>query len=528
MNRKNIFLGIIVVLGLATTSCDNFFNADSDEILLEKDSFKKRSELYSAFIGNAALFQDAAEHTLYMSELRADLMEPTENAPVDFWNVYRYKADVNNTLVQADVYYKVILECNDFLRHAFRFHEQQPGVVEDNIFKGMISETIRFRAYCYLTLGKLYGEATWHDLSIQDAVDLDKAEVLKFDALLERLAGHLKTGVNGISGTIVLDWNLITYTEDKGWNRVGINPGALLGEIYLWQGQYKMALDQLLTVVNKSGDEKTFTVNQFTDNNVAKWRNMFTESITNSAFEIISGAPYDATRQQVNKLQYYFSPVLPNVYYLRPSSTMLNLFETQTTSTGKLGDLRGKDYTYATFDNKLIIKKYSYNKKAEEQDATVIVYRGGDIHLMISECLNRLHLFQEALAFVNDGAKAFWNSGGFFNKPFNNPMFSANLKENAGIRGRVKMKAVNPIVENMTDEQIEFAIDSVIRNEVALECAYEGKRYFTLMRSAQRWQQPEIMAKTLALKFPVEEREAYISLLMNPENWYIKQKSSGK
>lgn len=528
MNTKNIILGLSVVLGLLSASCDKFFNADSDEILLEEDSFQKRSELYSAFIGNAALFQEAAEHALYLSELRADLMEPTENAPVDFWNVYRYRADAKNSLIQSDVYYKVILECNDFLRHAFRFDESNPGVVEANIFKGMISETMRFRAYCYLTLGKLYGEAAWHDFSINDMAELEQVEILKFEPLVDRLITHLQTGVNGISGTIVLDWNLITYTEDKGWNRVGINPDALLGELYLWKKDYKMALNRLLDIIRGSGDEKTFSVNQFTDNKITKWRDIFTESITNSSSEIISGVPYDFTRHQTNKLQYYFSKTRPNVYYLRPTPVMVNLFSVQTTSTGKLGDSRGKDYTYRLESNQAVIYKYSYDKDPEEQDATIPVYRGGDVHLMIAECLNRLHLFEEALAFVNKGAQPYWNSGGFFNKPFNNPMYTTNLKENVGVRGRMSMGINNPVEDTMTDEEKEFAVDSVICNEFALECAYEGKRYFAVMRSAQRWDKPEIMAQTLAQKFSEGERDEYINLLMNPENWYIKQNPLNK
>ncbi len=526
MKKKNILLGISVLLSLFLTSCDDFFSADADDILLADDNFQKRSEVYSAFIGNAAFFQDAAEHLLYISELRGDLMEPTENAPVDFWNVFRYQADENNSLTQSDVYYKVILECNDFLRHAFAFNQNNPGVIESNIFKGMISETLRFRAWCYLTLGKLYGEVAWHDLSLQDYTENPRIEIIHFEELPNILIHHLKTGVDGIDGMISLDWNLITYTEDKGWNRVGVNPNALLGELYLWNKEYKLALDEFLNLIRNSGDEKTFTATEFTDNKVAKWKEIFCKTITDAANEIITGIPYDVTRQQTNKLQYYFSNVTPNVYYLRPTTRMIELFDSQQTATGKQGDQRGKDYTYAVSGNVRTIVKYSYDKDPEEQDATIPVYRTGDLHLMIAECLNRLHLFTESIAFMN-GLKPYWDNGGFFQKPFNNPMFPTNLKDCTGIRGRMAMKSV-ALPEKDTDEEIELALDSLIRNEVALECAYEGKRYFALMRSAQRWEKPEIMANTLSAKFAEDERDTYKTLLMDPANWYLKQNPLGK
>ena len=93
MEKRNILIGAFLLLVLFFTSCDDFFSADADDILLREDHFQKRSELYAAFIGNAAFFQDAAEQALFITELRGDLMEPTENAPVDFWNVYRYQDD---------------------------------------------------------------------------------------------------------------------------------------------------------------------------------------------------------------------------------------------------------------------------------------------------------------------------------------------------------------------------------------------------------------------------------------------------
>ena len=90
------------------------------------------------------------------------------------------------------------------------------------------------------------------------------------------------------------------------------------------------------------------------------------------------------------------------------------------------------------------------------------------------------------------------------------------------------MAAVNPVTDGMTEDEKEKAIDSVILNEVALECAYEGKRYFALMRSAQRWGKPEIMAEPLSAKFPETEREVYKEKLMIPENWFLKQNALGK
>lgn len=525
MKKRNILIGAFLLLSLFLVSCDDFFSADADDVLLGEDNFQKRSELYASFIGNAAFFQDAAERALFITELRGDLMEPTENAPVDFWNVYRYQEDENNSLTQSDVFYKVILECNDFLRRTIVFNRNNPGVVEDNIYRGMIAETLRFRAWAYLMLGKIYGEVAWHDLSFQDFTEEPEVTIVKFKDLPDLLIRHLQTGVEGIDGMARLDWNLITYTEDKGWNRIGVHPDALLGELYLWKQEYKQALDQFLNLIRNSGDDNTFTVVAFSA--LERWRDVFCSTITSAEAEMITGVPYDYTRQQVNKLHYYFSAAAPNVYYLRPTDNMIALFGRQLTDKGKQGDNRGNNYTYTVYGGKKYIQKYSYGKAPEEQDATIPVYRAADIHLMIAECLNRLHLFTESLAFMN-GLKSYWSSGGYFTAPFNNPIFPANLKACVGVRGRMSMAAVDPVTAEMTEEEKERAIDSVIVDEVALECAYEGKRYFALMRSALRWGEPEIMAGTLSAKFSdPAEREAYKEKLMHSENWFLKQNPLG-
>ena len=68
MKVKNIFKIVPVVVTLMLGSCDNFFNPESGDMLLEKDHFKKAPELKAAFIGVAASFQDVAEHAIIVSE----------------------------------------------------------------------------------------------------------------------------------------------------------------------------------------------------------------------------------------------------------------------------------------------------------------------------------------------------------------------------------------------------------------------------------------------------------------------------
>lgn len=67
----------------------------------------------------------------------------------------------------------------------------------------------------------------------------------------------------------------------------------------------------------------------------------------------------------------------------------------------------------------------------------------------------------------------------------------------------------------------EFLRDSLIIRERALECAWEGERFYDLIRIAEKWDDPSFLADKIAAKYPAGQREQIKALLMNKENWYI-------
>ena len=60
----------------------------------------------------------------------------------------------------------------------------------------------------------------------------------------------------------------------------------------------------------------------------------------------------------------------------------------------------------------------------------------------------------------------------------------------------------------------------MIINEMALEGAFEGYRYYDLMRVALRRNDPAYLAKPVARRSGTVDA-ALESLLMDPKNWYL-------
>lgn len=525
-----------LLLTLVGSSCDNFFDIDTDEIAPEEKNYTARDEVYSGLVGVAASFQQAADHYIVVSELLGGLIEPTSQAPVEFWDVYRYRATNGNSLVSPEPFYNIIVNSNDFLRHAVKFHQEVPRAIPDSIYAGMISTAINYRAWAYLTIGKLYGEAVYYDLALTDDTDLKKERLLTFDALIDELIYFVKNGVDGIDGFHSLDWaKMFDNDATKDWTYIGVNPNVLMCELYLWdRNNVEAAQSGLAAIISGVKDDGTESTDKYKLSGSYKgtsWKNIFSGNfgtLTNEAFTVV---PFDYSKNQTNKLQYYFSNIAPNVYYLKPHSQLITRYQNQQKATGGTrGDYRGEDASYFREGGNYVFSRYHLKKENYKHDTHIYIYRAADAWLMVAEALSNLGDIAQADSILNVGLKTS-QDGSKFKAPFNYPIYNWNLRECIGVRGRAGVKPYNLgelVVDSLfTDETLlaerkKFVLDSLIAEEVALESAGEGKRWFTLMRMARNADKPEILADPVSAKFGSSDRQLYRIWLMNPQNWYIK------
>lgn len=186
-----------------------------------------------------------------------------------------------------------------------------------------------------------------------------------------------------------------------------------------------------------------------------------------------------------------------------------------------------------------IVYKYSIEKNVYDQDANFIVYRAGGIQLYLAEiytwwAFERNGLVSpytsNALNIVNDGA---------------NYSVLAD-RQQLGVRGRVGLAGpgwgpYTPIqlgniihkTDPYTNEVIgyynftnnllakQLYLEEQILNERARELAYEGERFYDLMRIAKRRNDPTFLAKKVSAKYPAGQREAIYEYLKIEKNWYI-------
>jgi starch-binding outer membrane protein, SusD/RagB family len=112
-----------------------------------------------------------------------------------------------------------------------------------------------------------------------------------------------------------------------------------------------------------------------------------------------------------------------------------------------------------------------------------------------------------------------------------------------GVRGRVgfggttdgiRVGNINYVHDPFTNEVIGYIdvtgnflglqeiLEEKIMEEKARELAFEGERFYDLIRVAKRRNDPSWLAEKVAAKYPSDRREAIYNHLLDENNWHIK------
>ena len=115
MKKFKIEIILMGVLAMIFASCSDFFEPNNDTTLNGDRYIKEGSELYSGFLGIITKIQAIGDKAIYLTDMRGELLEPTENTPADLYSIYNYDDDLSgNTYADPAKYYDEIIACNDY------------------------------------------------------------------------------------------------------------------------------------------------------------------------------------------------------------------------------------------------------------------------------------------------------------------------------------------------------------------------------------------------------------------------------
>lgn len=416
----------------------------------------------------------------------------------------------------------------------------------------------------------------YNDTTFNEPIELEK-QYYDTDLVVDHYTNELLGKVKAVGVNHYIDNNDDTW-EVTIWNPYAMD--ALLGQMFLTQGDLAQASSHFLRIMNTPSETNRYHIDGSLSNQ--GWASMFSD-IDNR--EHIFTIWFNKANFQQNEFQSFFENWGPHKYKMKPSyqavlkweSVFRNAYiikdnnrpeESEVVFPGipsdffrgiggsymylrnevpitgqeymdmltlrRDGDLRSSRSIMENMDTLVI--KYSIGRDAFGQDANYCIYRAAGIHLYMAEIYAYWEYVQDNGLVLSTPLKSL----GILNDGSNYTLSSDRVE--VGIRGRVGLGTgsnalnvynINLLHDPFTNEVIGYLdltgdfsgkqeyIEDLVLEEKAREMAFEGERFYDLMRVAKRRGDPSYLASRVASKFPSHRRDQIYNHLMDEKNWYI-------
>lgn len=471
-----MFKRIIIITSIifAICSCSDWLDLEPQNSVIEKDFWQSKEDVHSIVIGiySSMLGEDIMDKMIKWGEIRADMMTASVAAPDYLSNIVKGEMSTDNKISEWDSFYSTINQCNDLLANASSVLDIDNSFTETAL-KSYEAEAKTIRALMYFYLVRSFSDVPF--ILEASKSDLQDYKVAKTEGtiILETLTKELEAVLNDLP---------ITYSDnasDKGrvtrWTAM-----AILADIYLWQENYTRC-NELCSQIIGSGRFSLIPVTreevEVEVGGVTELVHMVSEADANSLFErlYVTGNSIES----IFELQFpETSEILTNPFYnlFNSSNNKLELvsndenvstviFPEYRNPSINVYDIRGNSFSYKGINiwKWIGLARSQALIRTNTQFPHWIMYRYPDVLLMKAEALTQM-----AIAENNNQEK---------------------LKEayNLVLAIRNRANAIEDDESSINIDQIEGkSLEQLILSERAREFAFEGKRWYDVLRHAKR------------------------------------------
>jgi starch-binding outer membrane protein, SusD/RagB family len=565
----------VLAAGLFFSGCKKLFDIKPQDQLDQSQAYQNVFDADAAVVGIYGKFMGLADRYVILNELRGDLLDYTVNADEALRQISTHTVTAGNPYASPKPFYEVIINCNDVLEN-FQVMVKDKKMTEAE-FNQRYSDIGALRSFLYLQLGIHFGEVPYVTNALKDIDAVNNVSNfprLPFNTLLDSLINF--TDRLPFKNVYPTGTNLNLTVDGYQTEKFYVNKKCLLGDLYLWRGNYQKAAEWYRDVMEyasvtfgfgedfysyyrlgwagghnhyvsygRAGDASTLLYND-------GWRVMFDQPYGSNSMrrEWIWALPFDSKFKPDNSLIKLFSPI-GGSYLIKPSQEVFDLWdgETQLPAQGLAipYDAR-KLLSTMNINGQPVAMKYLYNYinyanltpfNALTKNGKWFLYRQAHMHLRYIEAANRVGKHRLSWGLLNNGIAGAYPAPGsdvtlYHNTlteayPYNFdarnsggagvPFYRADWYRNIGIRTRANLSNFSvPASDSL------LTIENAVLKEAALETAFEGTRWPDLLRIALRRNDPSIIADKIynkILKDGSGNAAAARAKLMNPANWYL-------
>jgi hypothetical protein len=469
MKIRAIYIMVFFLL-VAPFSCSDWMELIPPQGLIREEFWKTKEDVEAMVMGAYSSFATMDGQMFKYGEIRADMVWGDYNVSQDEQKISESNIYPENGFCNWENFYKVINYCNEVIKNAPLVQEVD-DTFSDFLMQGYLSEAIFMRSLAYFYLVRVFKDIPYVTVPTEsDDSDIYRAK-MDGDEILEMVRLDLET-----YRRFATTDGYPTLTELKG-RATKAAFDALLADISLWLFDYEAVLKHVQNIESNP---------EFVLMPMDKWFELY---YPGNSLESIFEFQFDNALNQ-NNSTYGLTWRYSRQYY--PGEKALELFAFDYDSEERK---RGEETSIAKYsEGEYIIWKYvgadgdgqTVRSGTQQNSANWIVYRLADVKLMKAEALSQMGRFSEALSIINE------------------------IRERAD---------VTPIAPANT----ESAYEDVILEERALELAFEGKRWFDLLRMGRRndYARKNKLIEIIVKNVPSTQKRILAIKLTNPLGWYL-------
>jgi len=449
-------------------SCNNYLELLPPGGLVREEFWKTKSDVEAVLMGAYQSFASMDGVLFTYGEARGDMVKADYSLGGNELKLIESNIFPDNGLCDWSNFYKVINYCNDVLKNAPEV-QKIDNTFTDFQLQGFMAEAHFLRSLSYFYLVRIFKDVPLVlEPSENDAVDFylpktDGDQVLA--EMLKNLNEYRKYATDGYK----------TLAEVKG-RATKTSFDALIADICLWNFDYNGCIEACDRIMGN----KDFVLMPG-----ARWFELF---YPGNSLEGIFEFQFNDKYSQKNST---YGLTVSNGHQYDPSQRAVELFARKYALELTRGE--NASITKLAEDDYLIWKYIGMAPDGKTERSGIvqnscnwIVYRLADIYLMKAEALSQLNRFSEASDLLDI------------------------------IRQRANVVPV--MIGNSA-----VAFEDAIMDERALELAFEGKRWFDLLRMGRRnnYSRKDKLVELIVANVPSTQKRILAAKLTNTLGWYL-------